>query len=159
MASDNQEKPTTVGSVIGKTIKGAFKGAGLVVLGVVGLAVVSVVTLGSPLLTAGAAIGAGYALFKGVSQMVKENSAPDTTLTASHAKEFENTVRVAQQQAYEAGVNAGQMNVINKLQELQAAAHEQQQGNFADRVKKGGITPEAIIEQRKAAANAAQQIG
>ncbi len=173
MANDNQEQ-TTVGGVAGKTVKGAVIGAALAVAAAVGLAVGGVMVMSSSValglaslagaavigwagttgLAAAGIVGGGYALAKGVSKMRGEGQA--TSQEEERNKVFAATLQAAQVDAYNQGVNAGQGQVIAKLQEIQQQA---QQSSFAAGVKPKGISPEAIRQQQSEAANAPKQVG
>ncbi len=174
MANDNQEQ-TTVGGVAGKTVKGAVIGAALAVAAAVGLAVGGVVMVmsssvalglaslagaavigwaGTTGLAAAGIVGGGYALAKGVSKMRGEGQA--ASQEEERNKVFAATLQAAQVDAYNQGVNAGQGQVIAKLQEIQQQA---QQSSFAAGVKPKGISPEAIRQQQSEAANAPKQVG
>ncbi len=121
----------------------------------------------APVLAVGAGLGAAYALTKGISKMKSEQKELETQ-ARNRDEAIAGTIQAAQQQAYLAGARDGQVQVISKLQEIQAAQTAQApqatqgqapQTNFADKVKKNGITPEAIIQQREAAANTPPQLG
>lgn len=185
--------------VAGSTVSGAAKGVGALLLGglaVVGgamalitfaisapvpaLVVAGIGALTSPLWLPAAGIGAAFGLGKGVSKVRGEQKAFDV---AAHNIEQNTGVALqeAGQQAYLAGVHDGQMNVVKKLQEVQAAQMAQAQhgqhsnqekmtvshqvdenhGKWADRFKKDekAISPEAIAKQREAAANAQHNVG
>ncbi len=194
MAKDiNQVSPTTGVDVVEKTAKGAVKGAGATLLGMVALAGVAVAAVATafmlpalagavaggavvggaflyaaaPVLAVGAGLGAAYALTKGISKMKSEQKELEAQ-ARNRDEAIAGTIQAAQQQAYLAGARDGQVQVISKLQEIQAAQTAQkpeqtqeQQTSFASRVadKKNGITPEAIIQQREAAANTSPQVG
>jgi hypothetical protein len=148
MASDNQES-TTVGGVAGKTVKGAAIGAGLLVAAAVGLAIGGVMVMSSSValgltalggaaiigwagttgLAAAGVVGGGYALAKGVSKMREEGHS--AAQEEERNKMFGATLQAAQADAYSQGVNAGQGQVIAKLQEIQQSAYAQQHANFA----------------------------
>ncbi len=177
MASDNQNS-----SVTGETVKGAAKGVGAVVLGGAALLVGAVAAVAavaafpvaaavvaggvlfaavvayatSSLLAAGAAVGGGYGLYKGISKNRQQ--------AQNHDREMAETIKLAQQQAYVAGARDGQVHLVQELQKAQEAQMTKAQENstrFADKVtqKKDSITPEAIIKQREAAAVASNQVG
>lgn len=188
--------------VAGSTVSGAAKGVGALLLGglaVIGgaaalvafavnapLAAAAVVGVGAlaavtaPVWLPVAGLGAAFGAAKGVSKVRGEQKAFDV---AAHNIEQNTGVALqeAGQQAYLAGVHDGQMNVVKKLQEVQAAQMAQAQhgqhsnqekmtvshsvdenhGKWADRFKKDekAISPEAIAKQREAAVNAQHNVG
>ena len=156
MAKEINQDQTTGTSVAGETVKGAAKGAGITLgagLAVVAGAVAAIVGLGvallaapvitvgvgaaallvgaalysaAPILATGAAIGGGYALYKGMSKMRSEQKALEAQAN-NRDQALAETIKMAQQQAFQAGVGAGQVHVIQELQKVQAAQLAQTQ--------------------------------
>lgn len=179
MAEHNQITET---SVAGETAKGAAKGALAPFVGVLAVAAVATALIAPPvlafmavesvalgILAAGvtaavmavtgvsAAIGGIFGFGKGV--LKSGDGSKELEAQARRDQEMAKTIEAAQKQAYQVGVGAGQMEVINeikKVQDAQLASAQERTTNFAANVKKGAITPEQIIQQREAAA-AAQQ--
>ncbi len=195
MANDNQE-PTTVGNVAGKTAKSALFAAALTVAAGIGLAVGGVAAIasgavllgglglvaaagiayaGTSALVAAGAVGGGYALVKGVSKIRGENQV--AAQEEERNKVFAATLQAAQVDAYNQGVNAGQGQVITKLQEIQQQAQQSayaksntsnyydesddKSNSFAARsgAGKGSIKPESIRQQQAEAAHSSKQVG
>lgn len=116
----------------------------------------------------GATIGGVVGATSGALKVKREN---EKFKEVAHSQEHNvaATMQQAQQQAYFAGVQDGQQNVVNKLQEVQAqqaqlaqaAYHpaDDQKANFADRFQKKSVAPETIAQQREAAAHAAPHVG
>lgn len=103
----------------------------------------------------GAAIGSGVGVVKGASK-VRGEQREFNELAQNPKQNVDSPMLQAQQQAYMAGAREGKMQLIQQIQESQA----QQQASFAEKhAKKGAITPEQIIEQRKLAAASSQQLG
>ncbi len=145
---------STVGLETGKGIIGGVLTAGVIgaaVLGGIGAIIGGFI----PLAIAGFAIGAiGGATIGatagGVVGVAEGIGKVGDEKAAFRAQARSNSVvpimQAAQQQAYIAGVQDGQVAVVSKLQEMQ-----QQQASFAERVgKKDALKPETIIAQREA---------
>lgn len=172
-------------TVAGDAAKGAVKGVGVAaagtaaliggafmapvpVIGALAIAAVAVtaayfivpaILLSTPVLVV-AGLGAAYGLTKGVSKVVEQKKAFDSQeRERGQNQNIGATIQQAQQQAYMAGAQDGQAQVIQKLQEAQAA--QEQQTNFAAKFadKKGAVTPEAIMKQREATAAVPPQLG
>ena len=94
----------------------------------------------------GAAAGGAAGVLAGVGKVGDEKAAYQAKARAISA---EPVVQAAQQQAYMAGVQDGQVAVVQHLQQAAEA-----QRSFADRVgKKDALKPETIIAQREAGSN------
>lgn len=165
---------SSTATVVGDSIKGALKGvgvmalAGAVILGVPALLISVPFAAGAAAVggvigavgggAIGATVGSVLGLGGGASKVRKEQKAFDKQMQRQQ-ENIGATIQQVQQQAYMAGAQDGQAQVIQKLQEVQAA--QEQQTNFAAKLadKKGAVTPEAITQQREAAKVAPQQLG
>ncbi len=130
-----------------------------------------------------AGIGAAYGAYKGVSK-VKGEQKSFNTVAHNIEQNAGASVQQAGQQAYMAGlqegVQAGRQEVIEKLQQVQAqqaqlttnkneqaamahpADNRSEDDKWANRFKKNSgnaVSPEAIAQQREAAAHAPAQLG
>lgn len=188
----------SVGTVGAETAKGAAKGAGAALFGaaaavglgalalsafmvipvavgllvgggagfLAGVATLAAEAVAVPLMGFGAGIGGIFGIGKGISKVRSERKELEAQ---SRDNSIASTIQAAQQQAYLAGARDGQVQVIEKLKEVQAAQEAQatqaaaqtqeKPTNFADKVKKNAITPEAIIQQREVAASTSPQVG
>lgn len=125
-----------------------------------GVATLAAELVAAPLMGIGAGIGGIFGVGKGISKVRSERKELEAQ---NRDNSIASTIQAAEQQAYVTGVQHGQAQVIQKIQEAQeaqtAAQTQEKPTNFAANVKKNVITPEAIIQQREAAANASPQVG